>query len=315
MAALDAKGLAIMSEQYLQYLQSAREVATLAGAMIREKLGQSIHVDKKGRINLVTEVDMASEKLIRDYLAKYYPDHYILGEEGGETACSCAHPSSKDTGAQGSAPTVALHSGKKFRWIVDPLDGTTNFAQGYPFFCVSIALEINDEVVVGVVHDPNHNETFYACRGQGAFLNDYRISVTNHSNLEEALLVTGFPYDISSSPDIHLGLFRDLVVKARGIRRDGSAALDLCYVACGRFDAFWELGLSPWDMAAGSLIVREAGGQMSDFAGATHNLVFRDMLASNSHLHHPMLEVIKPYLPALRQSPYWVDLNRAPLVG
>lgn len=275
-----------MQEDYQTYLQTATEAALGAGDLIREKVGKSVHIDMKGRINLVTEVDVASEALIRRMISERFPGHTIFGEENGSVGTDA-----------------------EYRWIVDPLDGTTNFAQGYPFFSVSIALEVRGQVVVGVVHDPTHRETFSAVRGQGACLNGQPIHVTDHAELEKALLVTGFPYDVSSSPDIHLGLFRDLVVRARGIRRDGSAALDLCYVACGRFDAFWELGLSPWDIAAGSLIVSEAGGRMSDFLGKPHNLVFRDMLASNGLLHEDILKIIAPYTEALRLSPYWTELD------
>ncbi|MCR5661873.1 MAG: inositol monophosphatase [bacterium] len=275
-----------MQENYEKYLQTALHAAKEAGLLIRHKIGQNIHIDKKGRINLVTEVDMASEELIRNIITSEYPEHVILGEEKG-----------------------AIGEEKTHRWIVDPLDGTTNFAQGYPFFSVSIALEVNGQVVAGVVHDPTHEETFSAVKGQGAMLNGRPIHVSDHKILEESLLVTGFPYDISSSPDLHLNLFRDMVLKARGVRRDGSAALDLCYIACGRFDGYWELGLHPWDMAAGALIVTEAGGRMSDFLGEPHNLIFRDMVASNGLVHEEMLRTIAPYENALRASSYWTDMG------
>ncbi len=271
-----------MSQDATHYLQTARQAALRAGDLIRQRLGSAIRVDKKGRIDLVTEVDTACEALIRSTLTSEFPDHRILGEEGGEIG--------------GEGPC---------RWLVDPLDGTTNFAQGYPFFAVSIGLEIEGRMEVGVVHDPTRHETFWAIRGQGAWLDDRPIHVTNCTRIDDALLVTGFPYDVRSCPDIHLDLFRDFVLKARGIRRDGAAALDLCYVACGRFDGFWELGLSPWDLAAGSLIVTEAGGRVTDFAGRPLDLECRHMVSSNLSLHRGMLDTIQPHLPALQATPYW----------
>ncbi len=270
-----------MNEQTERYLSVARQAALQAGELIRRKAGTSFRVDQKGRINLVTEVDTACEELIREALLEVFPDHRILGEEGG--------------------PTGGSH---ECRWLIDPLDGTTNFAQGYPFYAVSIGLEIAGEMAVGVVHDPTRQETFHAVRGGGAWLNDQPIQVTDCDTLEQALLVTGFPYDLSLAPDLHLDLFRGFVLAARGVRRDGAAALDLCYVACGRFDAFWELGLSAWDMAAGSLILREAGGMLSDFEGRALSLEGRDMLASNGRLHPVMLEGVRPHLQALRGSSY-----------
>jgi len=270
-----------MCAQTEKYLMVARQAALQAGELIRQKAGTSFRVDHKGRINLVTEVDTACEELIRAALLEAFPDHRILAEEGG--------------------PTGGSH---ECRWLVDPLDGTTNFAQGYPFYAVSIGLEIAGEMAVGVVHDPTRRETFHAIRGGGAWLNGQPIRVTDCERLEQALLVTRFPYDLSLAPDLHLDLFRDFVLAARGVRRDGAAALDLCYVACGRFDAFWELGLSPWDMAAGSLILREAGGMLSDFEGRPLKLEGRDMLASNGRLHPVMLAGVRPHLPALRESCY-----------
>lgn len=270
-----------MCNQARRYLEVARLAALQAGELIRRRAGTAFRVDLKGRIDLVTEVDTACEERIRRTLLEAFPDHRILGEEGGQTGGS--HPC---------------------RWLIDPLDGTTNFAQGYPFYAVSIGLEIAGEMVAGVVHDPTRQETFQAIRGGGAWLNDQSIRVSPSQSLEESLLVTGFPYDLRSGPELHLDLFRDFVLEARGVRRDGAAALDLCYVACGRFDAYWELGLSPWDMAAGSLIVREAGGELSDFEGRPLRLEGRDLLASNGRLHPVMLERIRPHLPALHASRY-----------
>ncbi len=274
-----------MHSKYQQYLDLALKAAHQAGELIRKAIGESHHIDKKGRINLVTEVDKASEDLIFSLIRNTFPEHSILGEEQGQV----------------------IGSNSQCRWIIDPLDGTTNFTSGYPFFAVSIAFEQNGQVVVGVVHDPCHEETFHAVFGEGAYLNGHPIHVSDNANLEDALLVTGFPYDVSSSPDIHLGMFRDLILKARGVRRDGSAALDLCYIACGRFDGYWELGLSPWDIAAGSLIVKESGGTMSDFLGKPHNMLYRDLMASNGKIHPALLEAAQIYIEALRHSPYWIE--------
>lgn len=268
-----------MNHDLNAYLHAAQTAARQAGAILRSKFGASLHIDKKGRINLVTEADLASEEAIRSSILRQFPDHEFLGEESG----------------------LSAHSGQP-RWIVDPLDGTTNFAQGYPFFSVSIALQIAGEAAVGVVYDPTHDEMFHAVRGQGAFLNGRPIRVSAHGILEEALLVTGFPYELRRDPDILLTLFKEMIVRARGIRRDGSAALDLCYVACGRFDAFWEVGLHPWDMAAGSLLICEAGGRITNFSDQPHNLLYPEMLASNGLLHGSMLEALRPHLDRLHAS-------------
>lgn len=272
----------MQANKYRDFLDVAIKASHEAGALLRQKFGTSLHIDKKGRINVVTEADLAAEKLIREIISFHFPNHDFLGEESGIISRS-------------NAPL----------WIVDPLDGTTNFAQGYPFFSVSIALEINKEIVVGVVYAPISDETFHACKGEGAYLNGKPIHVSNHNVLEESLLVTGFPYDVSRDPDLLLSLFREMVIRARGIRRDGSAALDLCYVASGRFDAFWEVGLHPWDMAAGSLLVREAGGRMTNFNNDIHQLSFRDMLASNTLLHEDIMSIIKPFSQRLYKSEYW----------
>lgn len=273
-----------MPNLYQPYLDFALDTARRAGALIREKTHTAHKIDKKGRINLVTEVDRASEELIFSAIRKAYPEHSILGEEQG-----------KVSGQESNC-----------RWIVDPLDGTTNFASAYPCYCVSIAFELDGTVLIGVVYDPTRDEAFYALKGGGAFLNGEPIHVSEQDNLEDALLVTGFPYDIALHPEIHLGMFSDLIVKARGLRRDGSAAIDLCYIACGRFDAYWELGLSPWDVAAGNLIVSEAGGKISDFFGREHNLLYRDIVATNGKMHPAIMQACAKYHEALLSSPYYV---------
>lgn len=268
----------MMNEHLHVALAAARE----AGDLIRSRIGTGVRIDMKGQINLVTEVDTACEDLIRRRLLGAFPDHRIWGEEGGEKG-----------------------AGSPFLWLVDPLDGTTNFAHGYPFFAVSLGLEVEGRVEVGVVHDPTRDETFWATRGGGAFLDGEPISVTCEDVLDRSLLVTGFPYDVRKFPDLHLDLFRAFVMSSRGVRRDGAAALDLCYLACGRFDGFYELGLAPWDMAAGSLILTEAGGTLTDFRGRPLDLRRKELLGSNGHIHEQMLEVLRPHLEALRATPYW----------
>jgi len=236
-----------------------------AGAILLEGYGTAHAPERKGEIDLVTDFDRRSEALLLQRIGERFPRHAVLAEESG------AHDAAGST-----------------RWLVDPLDGTTNFAHNYPFFCVSIAAEVDGEVVAGVVHDPTRNETFAAARGEGATLDGRPIRVSDVASLEDALLVTGFHYSIREKPEPALSLFRDFLLRAQGIRRDGSAALNQCYLACGRFDGFWESHLSPWDMAAGTLIVREAGGLVTRFDGSPMRLDGRQILASNGRLHEAM---------------------------
>jgi myo-inositol-1(or 4)-monophosphatase len=250
-------------------LNFAIRVARDAGRLIRDRVGTNIGIDHKGSINLVTDVDLASERLIREAISTYYPRHEILAEEGG-----------------------LFESGSEFRWIVDPLDGTTNYAHGYPIFCVSIALECKGEPVVGVVYDPMRDEMFAAEHGAGATLNNRPIRVSKVDDLMQGLLSTGFPYDIKTSKLTNLDHWSNFALNAQALRRDGAAALDLCYVACGRFDGFWELNLSPWDTAAGTLIVTEAGGRLSDFSGGSFSNYKPEIVASNGLIHDRMIEVI-----------------------
>jgi myo-inositol-1(or 4)-monophosphatase len=250
-------------------LNFAIDVARDAGSLVRDRVGTRIDIDHKGSINIVTDVDLASERLIREAISTYYPKHEILAEEGG-----------------------LAESGSEYRWIVDPLDGTTNYAHGYPVFCVSIALEHKGEVVLGVVFDPMRDELFAAERGGGATLNNRSIRVSRTAELMESLLSTGFPYDIKTSKLTNLDHWANFAMNAQALRRDGAAALDLCYVACGRFDGFWELNLSPWDTAAGVLIVAEAGGKITDFAGETFSNYKPEVVASNGLIHDRMLTVI-----------------------
>jgi myo-inositol-1(or 4)-monophosphatase len=251
-------------------LNFAIRVARDAGRLLRDRVGTRIDIDHKGSIDIVTDVDLASERLIREAISTYYPRHEILAEEGGLS-----------------------ESGSEYRWIVDPLDGTTNYAHGYPIFCVSIALECNGEVVLGVVYDPMRDELFAAERGGGAALNNRPIRVSKTAELMQGLLSTGFPYDIKTSKMTNLEHWANFAMNAQALRRDGAAALDLCYVACGRFDGFWELNLAPWDTAAGALIVAEAGGRISDFDGGPFSNYKTEVLASNGLIHDRMIEVLK----------------------
>lgn len=249
---------------------TAERAARAAGQLLRDKLGTALGVRSKDvRSNLVTEADTASERLIRDILAADFPGDAILGEEGG---------------ASGDA-----HSG---RWIVDPLDGTTNYTHGYRCFSVSIAYESRDGLQLGVVYDPMADELFRACVGQGADVNGVPLQVSEHADLRDGLLVTGFP-PVRADDDLkNLAVMGRFMRRAQAIRRDGSAALDLCYVASGRLEGFWEAGLHAWDVAAGALIVREAGGRVSDYSGAPLRLDCGELVASNGLVHDAMLEVL-----------------------
>ena len=251
-------------------LNFAIRVAKDAGRLLRDRVGTRIDIDHKGSINIVTDVDLASERLIREAISTYYPRHEVLGEEGG-----------------------LAESGSEYRWIVDPLDGTTNYAHGYPIFCVSIALECKGEIVLGVVYDPMRDELFTAERGGGAALNNRPIHVSKTAELMQGLLSTGFPYDIKTSKLTNLDHWANFAMNAQALRRDGAAALDLCYVACGRFDGFWELNLSPWDTAAGALIVTEGGGRVTNFSGGPFSNYNPEVVASNGLIHDRMLEVLK----------------------
>jgi myo-inositol-1(or 4)-monophosphatase len=250
-------------------LEFAIRVAKDAGRLLLDRLGSRIDISHKGAINIVTDVDLASEQLIRNAISTYFPRHEILAEETG------------------------LGQGRsEYRWIVDPLDGTTNFAHGYPVFCVSIALEHKGEPVLGVVYDPVRDELFTAERGGGAALNNRTIRVSTTNDLMQSLLSTGFPYDIVTSDLKNLDHWANFAMNAQALRRDGAAALDLCYVACGRFDGFWELSLSPWDTAAGTIIVEEAGGRVTDFSGNKFSNYNQQALASNGLIHDRMIDVL-----------------------
>jgi len=248
----------------------AREVALVAarasGQILRERVDSIREVrTKKSAVDLVTDVDVASEQQVLATLLEAFPGHSVIGEEGGTRT--------------GSDP--------RFRWFVDPLDGTTNYAHGFPFFCVSIGLEVDGELALGVVYSPCMEELFVAEAGQGATLNGRRITVSSITNLRDGLLATGFPYDRAEFPKA-LKSFEVMSMHCQAVRRAGSAALDLCYVACGRLDGFWEHRVQPWDLAAGALIVTEAGGQVSTTDGGRFDVEAGQVLASNGTVHAEM---------------------------
>ena len=256
-------------------LDFAIRLAQDAGRLLRDRVGTDIHIGHKGAINIVTDVDLASERLIREAIASHYPRHQVLGEEGG------------------------LDDNRSdYRWVVDPLDGTTNFAHGFPMFAVSIALEHQGETILGVVYDPMRDELFAAERGAGATLNRRPIHVSETAELSRSLLSTGFPYDIRTSSFNNLDHWKNFAMNAQALRRIGSAALDLCYVACGRFDGFWELNLGAWDSAAGAVIVAEAGGRVSNFSGGPFSKYGPEALASNGLIHQAMMDVLAMAKPA-----------------
>ena len=248
-------------------LEGAISAAREAGEVLREGFGRQHSVRYKGEVDLVTEVDEQAERVIKEILLGAFPSYEMLAEESGRSS------------GQEDA-----------RWIVDPLDGTTNYAHGLPIFAVSIALERAGEVVVGVVHDPIREETYLAERGGGATLNGEPIRVSDNDELIQALIATGFPYDRAEMPEA-LELFGRFAAITRGMRRLGSTALDLCYVAAGRLDGYYERGIWAWDIAAGGLILEEAGGKVTDYRGAGLNLEGRQIVASNGYLHSAMMEL------------------------
>ncbi len=253
-----------------QELDIATLAAKEAGTVLKERFGQVHHIIKKGEIDLVTEADLKSESLILEIISSHFPGDNILSEETGDKN-------------KRSART----------WIVDPLDGTTNFAHGFPFFCVSIALEVDRKLVVGTVYSPYIGELFQAAEGKGAKLNGQPIRVSTIENIGDALLATGFPYDIHQRSEDVLDLFRNMVLVAQGVRRAGSAALDLCYVAAGRLDGFWEQSLKPWDTAAGCIILKEAGGVLSTYSGEPYSPYENTIVGSNPSVFPQILAITK----------------------
>jgi myo-inositol-1(or 4)-monophosphatase len=256
-------------EHAARYLAVASDAAHRAGAILRENLAGPRQVTYKGEINLVTEIDRLSEQTVVSVLLEAFPHHGILAEEDAR-----------------------IENSSGYLWIIDPLDGTTNYAHGYPSFSVSIGLEQAGEIVLGVVYDPMRDELFAAQRGKGATLNGRRIGVSRCELLIRSLLATGFPYDRATSPQNNLDHFNALIMVSQEIRRSGSASLDLCAVAAGRLDGYWELKLQPWDVAAGSLIVREAGGKVSDLSGTRFSIRDPQIVASNGAIHDQMLAIL-----------------------
>jgi myo-inositol-1(or 4)-monophosphatase len=255
------------------YLTTAIEAVVLAGDLQMARFGQDVAINKKGTIDLVTDVDVAVERRFRALVAERFPDHQILAEEMGGAVAVPAGPC----------------------WVFDPIDGTTNFAHGLPIFCASLALEIDGVPEVAAVYDPNRRELFTAERGGGAFLNGRPLHVSSATELVDAMLVTGFPYDVHVRVEEIVGLFGAFVGQARAVRRLGSAAIDLCYVAAGRLDGFWETDLKPWDIAGGALIVSEAGGRVTNTDGDRFTSRGGHVLATNGHLHDAMLSVIRTF--------------------
>ena len=250
-------------------IQTARD----AGRLLAERYGRSLQITNKSELDLVTESDLASERLIIDRIKTYYPRHAILAEESG-----ASEPADRERQSD-------------WRWIIDPLDGTTNYAHGYPCFCVSIGLANKGRLELGVIYDPMREELFTAERGEGAALNGRRIHVSGTPNLASALLCTGFPYDVRERGEFARH-FANFIMNAQAVRRDGSAALDLAYVACGRFDGFWEEGLHPWDVAAAVLMIEEAGGRVSHYDGSAFDIYNPPILASNGLVHDQMMQVL-----------------------
>lgn len=252
-----------------KYMDIAKAAAVKAGNILRERISGRREIFYKGEINLVTEMDRLSEKTVVETILESFPDHGIMAEEEAQ-----------------------IENDSPFLWIIDPLDGTTNYAHGYPSFSVSIGLESSGDVIVGVVYDPMRDELFSAARGQGAFLNGKPIAVSRNDVLIRSLLATGFPYDRAVSKENNLDYFNALIMASQEIRRSGSASLDLCAVAAGRLDGYWELKLHPWDVAAGSLIVLEAGGSVSDFTGTRFSIRDKELVASNGRIHGLMLDIL-----------------------
>ena len=256
-------------------LATAVDIVLRAGEIQLARQESGFTISKKGAIDLVTEVDLECERMCRAVIAERFPGHDVLAEE------------------MGSVPTERAPS--RWRWIFDPLDGTTNYAHGLPIYCASLGLEIDGQREVAAVYDPSRRELFTAERGGGAFLNGTPLAVSATTAVSEALLVTGFPYDVHQNSAPLVELFALFLSRSRAVRRLGSAALDLCYVAAGRFDAFWEQHLKPWDVAAGALIVEEAGGRVTGMDGAPFDAAAAHLVASNGHIHDEMARLIAEY--------------------
>jgi myo-inositol-1(or 4)-monophosphatase len=250
-------------------IRAARE----AGAILQEYAARGFQITNKGRINLVTEADLASERHIKELISSQFPTHRILAEESGVSA--------------------QVETSDDYCWIIDPLDGTTNFSHGFPCYAVSIGIEHQGVMVAGVIYDPTRNEMFAAEHGAGATLNGERIRVSDIDHLERALLVTGFPYDVRERMDVYMPAWRKFLEKAQGVRRLGAAAIDMCAIASGRMDGFWELGLNAWDTAAGWVIIEEAGGLVTKMDGSPFDNYSASLLCTNGKIHKEMLTVLE----------------------
>jgi len=249
------------------YLETAVDIAREAGGLLANHFERRVQFELKGDFDLVTEADRSSERLVVERLRSHFPSHGIVAEEGG-----------------------GVESASEYRWYVDPLDGTTNFAHSFPMFNITMGLACGDEVIAGVVYDPIRQELFTAERGAGAFLNHHRVRVSKIARLDSSLMSTGFP-SRKRHVNVNIHFYYQLAMATHGVRRTGSAALDLAYVSCGRLDAFWEFGLNPWDLAAGTLLVTEAGGRGSDMAGHPHHMHSPHLLTDNGLLHDQILQI------------------------
>ena len=258
------------------FVQTAIEIVLRAGEIQMKRFGTDVQITKKGEIDLVTQVDVEVETMFRETISERFPAHGVLAEE-----------------LPNESPTTGV--APRYCWIFDPIDGTVNYAHGLPIFCASLALEVDGQAVVGAVYDPTRQELFVAERGGGARVNGTPLSVSSTTGLVDAMLCTGFPYDVHQTVEEVVGLFGAFVSRGRAVRRLGSAALDLCYVAAGRLDGFWEQRLHAWDIAAGALIVEEAGGCVTDLGGGAFASRIGEVVASNGHLHDQMVNVIRDF--------------------
>ena len=250
---------------------TAIEAARAAGAILQERARLGFRIEHKNAVNLVTDADTQAEQAIIERIREAHPEHQILAEEQG----------------------IVVQNDSPYKWVIDPLDGTTNFAHGFPAYCVSIGVEYQGSCILGVVFDPTRQELFVGEMGSGAFLNDQPIRVSQTASLNAALVVTGFGYDIRETSNNNLDYFARFALRAQGVRRMGAAALDLCYVASGRLDGYWELKLHPWDTAAGVVILEEAGGQVTDLQGNPYSIYGTGIVASNGQFHNEMVDVLR----------------------
>jgi myo-inositol-1(or 4)-monophosphatase len=277
-----------------EYLSLAIEVAREAGDYAHRIHTSDLAITTKTNdMDLVTQVDSRNEQAIRDAVLGRFPDHIVLGEELGSSDGQAGSAAPRGVGGSGQAGSTAPRDAPAtVRWIVDPIDGTVNFAHGLPVWCVSVGVEVDGKVECGAIYNPNMSELFTVQRGHGAFLNGKQIHVSKQGNPSQSLFVTGFPYNVDENPDGVIEQFVSFLSRGLLIRRLGSAALDLAYVACGRFEGFWEVGLSPWDSSAGQLMVREAGGRVTHYDGSDYDIYRKSIVATNVIHHEMILKVI-----------------------